>query len=77
MLNHRPEIWAVDLFTVQTLTLRTLYVVVFISHGRRSIEHFNVTRHPTATWLWRQLIEATPWGQPAALPDSGSRPKLR
>jgi len=62
LFNHRPEIWAVDLFTVQTLTLRTLYVVVFISHGRRRIEHFNVTRCPTATWLWRQLIEAPPWG---------------
>ena len=35
--------------------------MVFISHGRRRVEHFNVTQHPTATWLWRQLIEATPW----------------
>jgi transposase InsO family protein len=24
--------------------------------------HFNVTAHPTAVWVWRQLIEATPWG---------------
>jgi len=24
--------------------------------------HVNVTAHPTATWVWRQLIEATPWG---------------
>ena len=47
---------------MQTLTLQTLYVVVFISHGRRRIEHVNVTRHPTASWLWRQLIETTPWG---------------
>ncbi len=42
--------------------MRTLYVVVFISHGRRHIVHVNVTRHPTAAWVWRQLIEATPWG---------------
>jgi transposase InsO family protein len=60
--NHAPHIWAVDLFTVQTIAMRTLYVVVFISHGRRRIVHVNVTRHPTAAWLWRQLIEATPWG---------------
>ena len=26
--------------------------------------HFNVTAHPTAPWGWRQLLEATPWGQP-------------
>ena len=24
--------------------------------------HFNVTAHPTAPWVWRQLLEATPWG---------------
>ena len=24
--------------------------------------HLNVTRHPTAEWVWRQLLEATPWG---------------
>ncbi len=60
--NHAPEIWAVDLFTVQTLTLRTLYAIVFIAHGRRRIVHVNVTQHPTAQWIWQQVIEATPWG---------------
>ena len=25
--------------------------------------HVNVTANPTAAWVWRQLIEATPWGQ--------------
>ncbi len=53
--NHAPHIWAVDLFTVQTMLLQTVYVVVFIEHGRRRILHFNVTRHPTAPWIWRQL----------------------
>ena len=24
--------------------------------------HFNVTAHPTAPWVWRQMLEATPWG---------------
>jgi transposase InsO family protein len=24
--------------------------------------HVNVTASPTAAWVWRQLIEATPWG---------------
>lgn len=60
--NHRHEIWAADFFTVPTLTLSTLYVFFVISHDRRRIEHFNVTRHPTADWVWRQLMEATPWG---------------
>ncbi len=60
--NHAPHIWAVDLFTVQTLTLRTIYVLVFVTHDRRRLVHVNVTRHPSARWIWRQLIEATPWG---------------
>ena len=25
--------------------------------------HLNVTASPTAAWVWRQLIEATPWGR--------------
>ena len=61
--NHAPHIWATDLFTVQTVTLRTLYVQVVISHDRRRIEHWNVTRHPTAPWIWQQLLEATGWGR--------------
>jgi putative transposase len=61
--NHRYEIWASDFFTVPTLTMSTLYVFFVVSHDRRRIEHFNVTRHPTADWVWRQLIEATPWNR--------------
>ncbi len=56
------DIWAVDLFTVQTVTLQTLYAIVFIGHDRRRIVHVRVTRHPTAGWVLRQLLEATPWG---------------
>ena len=29
LANHRPDIWAADLFTVPTLTFRTLYALVF------------------------------------------------
>jgi transposase InsO family protein len=61
--NHRPQIWAADLLTVQTLTFRTLYVLVFVSHARGEIAHVNVTANPAAAWIWRQLIEATPWGR--------------
>ena len=58
-----PHIWAADFFTVQTLTFRSLYVFFIVAHERRRIVHWNVTAHPTATWVWRQLIEATPWGR--------------
>jgi transposase InsO family protein len=61
LANHAQAIWAADLFVVQTLTFQTLYVLFFIRHGRRQLVHFEVTAHPTAAWVWRQLIEATPW----------------
>src|SRR5262245_8166228 len=63
LANHRLQLWAADLFTVHTLTCRTLYVLLFIAHGRRELLHVNVTAHPTAAWVWRQLVEATPWGR--------------
>src|SRR5918911_4320425 len=63
LANHRLQIWAADLFTVQTLTFRTLYVLLFVAHGRRELIHVNVTSSPTAAWVWRQVIQATPWGR--------------
>jgi transposase InsO family protein len=60
--NHAHHLWAADLFTVPTLTFKTLYVLVFVAHGRRELVQVNVTANPTAAWVWRQLIEATPWG---------------
>jgi transposase InsO family protein len=60
--NHAHHLWAADLFTVPTLTSKTLYVLVFIAHGRRELVHVNVTANPTVAWAWRQVIEATPWG---------------
>jgi transposase InsO family protein len=61
--NHAHQIWAADLFTVPTVTFRTLYVFFVISHDRRELVHCRVTAHPTAAWSWRQLIEATAWGR--------------
>src|SRR5207248_1364006 len=63
LANHRPEIWAADLLTVRTLTCRTVYVLLFITHARREPVHVNVTASPTAAWVWRQATEATPWGR--------------
>jgi transposase InsO family protein len=61
--NHAHQIWAADLFTVPTLTFRTLYILLFISHDRRALVHVRATGHPTAAWVWQQLVEATPWGR--------------
>jgi putative transposase len=61
--DHAHHVWAADLFTMPTLTLRTRSVLVFIAHGRRELVHVTVTANPTAAWVWRRVIEATPWGQ--------------
>ena len=63
LANHAHAIWATDLCVVQTLTFNTLYVLLFITHRRRELVHVAVTAHPTAAWVWRQLVETTPWGR--------------
>ena len=48
---------------MQTVTFRALYVLIVVSHDRRRNEHWNVTRHPRAAWIWQQILEATAWGR--------------
>ena len=62
--NHREIIAAMDFFTVPTVTFGVLYCFFILSHHRRQILHFNVTRHPTSAWIIQQLREAFPY-QPA------------
>jgi len=60
--NHREAIAAMDFFTVPTITFGVLYCFFVISHDRRRILHFNVTKHPTSLWTVQQLREAFPFG---------------
>ena len=53
-----------DFFTVPTVTFGVLYCFFILSHHRRQILHFIVTRHPTSAWIIQQLREAFPY-QPA------------
>ena len=59
--NHREAIAAMDFFTVPTFTFGVLYCFFVIAHDRRRILQFNVTRHPTSTWVIQQLREAFPY----------------
>jgi hypothetical protein len=45
----------------QPILFDLLYCFFVISHGRRRVLHFNVTRHPTSTWIVQQLMEAFPY----------------
>jgi putative transposase len=59
--NQIQGVAAIDMFVVVTAAFRLLYVSVILGHARLKILHMNVTRHPTAGWLSRQITEAFPW----------------
>jgi putative transposase len=48
------SILACDFFTVDTVWLRRLYVLAFISIGSRRIEYFAVTSKPDTAWMLQQ-----------------------
>ena len=45
---------ACDFFTVETVWLRTLYVLFFIEHGSRRVRLAGVTAHPDGVWMRQQ-----------------------
>jgi len=59
--NHAPEIAAIDLFVVPTISFGLLYGFIVIRIARQNRVWVNVTAHPTAEWVARQLTEAFPW----------------
>src|SRR5271169_1467905 len=61
--NHAPDIAAMDLFVVPTIGFDLLYVFVVVRLDRRDLVWINVTAHPTAEWVARQITEAFPWNE--------------
>src|SRR5262249_60095590 len=51
---HGESILACDFFTVDTVWLRRLYVLVFLSVGSRRIEYVACTRKPDTDWVLQQ-----------------------
>jgi putative transposase len=52
--QHRYQLLACDFFTVETLRLKTLYVLFFIEIGTRRMYLAGSTVHPTALWVTQQ-----------------------
>jgi len=61
--NHAPQIAAMDLFVVPTISFVQLYVLVIVRLARRELVWIEVTRHPTAEWIAQQVSEAFPWNE--------------
>jgi len=56
--NHVGRIVAIDFFTVPTITMKVLFVLIVLEHDRRKVLHLNVTEHPTGAWTAQQIVEA-------------------
>jgi putative transposase len=52
--SQAEAIWACDFFTVETVWLRTLYVLFFIELGSRRVHLAGVTAHPNSAWVTQQ-----------------------
>jgi transposase InsO family protein len=61
--NHAPDIAAMDLFVVPTIGFDPLYGLVIVRLARRDLVWINITSHPTAEWIARQITEAFPWNE--------------
>jgi hypothetical protein len=66
--HYRHEFLATDFFTVETLGLRTLYVLFFIHLGTRRVHLAGCTEHPTSAWVAQQARQMAWLLQDGALP---------
>jgi hypothetical protein len=61
--NHSTQITAMDLFVVPSITFELLHVFIIVRLARRDLVWIDVTPHPTAEWIARQITEAFPWNE--------------
>lgn len=55
MMNHyKEQLLACDFFTVETIFLRTVYVLIFIEIGTRRVHLAGLTSHPDGQWVAQQ-----------------------
>ncbi len=54
LAQHHDAVLACDFFTVETLFLKTIYVLFFLEIGTRRVHLAGCTAHPTAAWVIQQ-----------------------
>src|SRR5665647_3799750 len=69
--EHAETVLACDVFTVDTVWLRRLYVLVFICIGSRRIEYVACTSNPDGAWMLQQARNLL-----MNLDDRGQRPRF-
>ncbi len=69
--QHAHQILAVDFFIVETVWLKTLYVLFFLEIGSRRVHLAGCTAHPSADWVVQQARNLS-W----KIADGGFRPRF-
>jgi len=54
MTHYKDQLLVCDFFTVETLVLQTLYMLVFIEIGSRRVHFAGCTAHPDNAWITQQ-----------------------
>jgi putative transposase len=54
MTHYKDQLLACDFFTVETLFLQTLYVLIFVEIGTRRVHFAGCTAHPDNAWVTQQ-----------------------
>ncbi|MBO4226136.1 hypothetical protein [Bradyrhizobium neotropicale] len=65
-----------DLFVIPTIGFGLLYALVIVRLDRRALVWINVTAHPAAEWVARQITEAFAWDEAPRYLIRDPRPDL-
>src|SRR5258705_1619361 len=60
-IHRTSQPWIYSL--LPTLGFHLLYAFIIVRLARRDLVWINVTPHPTADWIARQITEAFPWNE--------------
>ncbi len=59
LARHQHQVLACDFFTVETLLLKTIYVLFFVELGTRRVHLAGCTARPTAEWMTQQARQVS------------------